>query len=165
MGETLKEFGIQWPLLVASILNFLILLFLLKKFLYQPILKVLDERKEIIAKSIENAEAIENERVEMEARVKSSLRLANSEAAKIINQAHKTAEKAKDEIMDTAHRQAEKMLERAKSEIAQERQDTVKAIRKETAGLISNALRKIVGKSQLTDEDKIIKETLETIDG
>lgn len=166
MGETLKQFGIQWPLLVASIINFVILLYLLKSFLYKPILKVLDERKETIAKSLQNAEEIEKERIKMEERVKSSLRLANEEAMRLIAQAHKTAETSKDQILKEAEKQAEKIAERAKAEIAQEREETTKQIKKETATMISVALKHILKETKgIADEDKLVDEALEKING
>src|SRR3989304_5856480 len=57
--EFLKEFGIQPTLLIAQIVNFLIILFLLKKFFYKPIIKLLDDRKKKIEESLKNAEEIE----------------------------------------------------------------------------------------------------------
>ena len=164
--DALKEFGIQWPLLVASILNFFILLFLLKKFLYQPILKVLDERKETIEKSIKNAEFIEQEMIKTEERVRASLKLANEESLKIINRAHQSAEKTKTELTEEANRQATKIIERAKEEIGHEKDEATKAIKHESAALISSALRKIVkDSSRMIDEDKLMRETLEKING
>jgi len=50
--EILKEFGIQPTLLLAQIVNFLIILFVLKKFFYKPIIKVLDARKKRIEVSL-----------------------------------------------------------------------------------------------------------------
>ncbi len=164
--EALKEFGVQWPLLVASIINFVILLLLLKKFLYAPILKTLDERREMIKKSMENAEFIEKEKKKTEERVKSSLKLANEESLKIINRAHLAAEKSKTDIIDEANQQALKIIERAKEEIGHEKDEATKAIKRESAALISSALRQIVKDSKnLIDEDKLMKDTLEKIDG
>ena len=57
--EFLKEFGIQPTLLIAQIVNFLIILFILKKFFYKPIIKLLDDRKKKIEESLKNAELIE----------------------------------------------------------------------------------------------------------
>lgn len=162
--EAIKQFGIQWPLLVASVINFFILLFLLKKLLYKPILKVLDERRETIAKSLANAEYIEKEKAKTDERIKSSLKLANEESLKIINRAHQSAEKTKAGIIDEANLQAKKIIERAKEEINHEKEEAKKAIRHESAALIAEALRKIVKDADI-DEKKLMQETLEKIDG
>lgn len=163
--EALKDFGVQLPLLVASIINFVILLWLLKKFLYQPILKTLDERRETIKKSIENAEFIEAEKKKTEERVKESLKLANEESLKIINRAHQASEKTKTEILDEANNQAKKILERAKAEIEHEKEEATKALKKESAALIAASLRRIVKEKVKINEDEILGETLEKIDG
>ena len=57
--EILKNFGIQPTLLLAQIVNFTIILFVLKKFFYKPITKVLEERKRRIEESLKNADEIE----------------------------------------------------------------------------------------------------------
>ncbi len=63
--DILNEFGIKPILLAAQVVNFLILLYILKRFLYKPILKVLNERKNKIADSLKNAEEIERKLVEI----------------------------------------------------------------------------------------------------
>ena len=62
--DILNQFGVQPILLAAQVVNFLILLFILKKFLYGPILKVLDSRKKTIEQSLKNAEEIERRLLE-----------------------------------------------------------------------------------------------------
>ncbi len=85
--EILNQFGINPILLLAQVVNFAILLFLLKKLLYKPILKVLEERKRKIEESLKNAEEIEkrlNAIADREAEV--LLKLAK-EGEKMIKQA------------------------------------------------------------------------------
>src|SRR3990167_6839778 len=57
--DIFENFGIQPTLLFAQIVNFVIILYLLKRFFYKPILKVLDERKKKIEESLRNADLIE----------------------------------------------------------------------------------------------------------
>jgi len=62
--EIFNQFGINPLLLLAQVVNFAVLLFILKRFLYKPILKVLEERKKRIEESLKNAEEIEKRLVE-----------------------------------------------------------------------------------------------------
>ncbi|MBI2593944.1 F0F1 ATP synthase subunit B, partial [Candidatus Daviesbacteria bacterium] len=59
MEKILSDFGVQPVLLLAQIVNFLVLLWILNKLLYKPVLKVLEERKAKIEKGLKNAEEIE----------------------------------------------------------------------------------------------------------
>jgi F-type H+-transporting ATPase subunit b len=166
MEQTIHDFGIQWPLLVASIVNFLILLYLLKRFLYKPILKVLDERKETIEKSLEYAKLIEEEKKATEEKMKASLRLANEQSIKTLEQANRAAEKIKMEIVGEAEKRAKQLIERAKAEIKQDQEEAAKSVRKEAAGLIAESLKQILNQASLKDlDDKMVKEALERIDG
>jgi F-type H+-transporting ATPase subunit b len=166
MEQVVKDFGIQWPLVLASILNFVILVLLLKKFLYKPVLKVLDERKETVEKSLRNAEWIEQEKKKTEERVKASLRLANEQSIKTMEQAKKTAEKLKQSIIKEAEEQATAMINRAKAEIEQKKEEVTKSIRKDAANLVAMSLKKIMRETDLkVFDEKLVKETLEQIDG
>lgn len=166
MNEIVKEFGIQWPLLVASIVNFVILLFLMKKFLYKPVLKILDERKEMIEKSVKTAEQIEKDKEKTEERIKVSLRLANDEAMKVIARSHASAEKAKDAIIKEAEIKAGEIVEQAKEEIKRERERASAELKAESANLISEALKKIIiERKDDIDDERLIKEVAEKIGG
>jgi len=64
--ETLSSLGIDLKILLAQLVNFGILIFLLSKFLYKPVLKMLDQRKKKIAESIKKAEEIEKKEIAIE---------------------------------------------------------------------------------------------------
>lgn len=165
MAETIKQFGVQWTLLLASFLNFFILLYLMKRFLYKPVLKVLDERRAIIAKSLEDAKQIEEDKRRTEERLAASMRLANEQALKTLEQAKSAAAKAKAELIAEAETQAKQLIARAKEEIGQEREEAAKALRLEAANLITAAMEKITGDSNGARDEKMLKEVLEKIDG
>lgn len=83
--------------MAAQVVNFLILLFILKKFLYKPLLKVLDERKQKIADSLKNAEEIEKKLSETEEEKEKVLAKTASDIQKMMNEAKKEIEIMKDE--------------------------------------------------------------------
>ncbi len=142
--EILKEFGFDPALFFAQIVNFLILAFIFKRFLYKPILKVLKDRQDKIKKSIEDAE---NARV--------SLENANSERDEIIKRAGNEAEKIIEETRITASEIKNKILEEAKSE-----SDKIIKDAKEQARLEMEKMEGKVGEMSLNLSEKILEKVL-----
>lgn len=95
--DILNQFGINPLLLAAQVVNFLILLFLLKKFLYGPILKVLAERKKRIEDSLKNTEEIERKLLEIEEEKEKILAKAAAEAQQMMDETKKELEAMKEE--------------------------------------------------------------------
>lgn len=153
MEKILSEFGVQPVLLAAQVVNFLILLFILKRFLYKPILKVLETRKQKIADSLKQAEEIETRLTKLAEEEEKRLQKASLEAEKIINEGNT----AKAALLEEAKLQAEgvarKVTEEAKKQIESEREKLRQEIRIEVAGLVAEGLRVVAGKT-LSEKDK-----------
>ena len=92
--------GIEWPLLISQLINFLILIVLMRMFLYKPVLNMLNARKERIAQSMKDAE-----------RVSAAAREAEAEKGKVLEQARREAQ----EIRAQATRDAEKIAQDVRS--------------------------------------------------
>ena len=84
MDSLLTQLGIDWKLLIAQIINFLVLLAILYKFLYKPVFKILHDREEKIEKSLRQAERIEKNLFESEAEKSKIVAEARNEAGKVI---------------------------------------------------------------------------------
>lgn len=153
MEKIIQDFGIQPMLLTAQIVNFLILLFLLNKFLYKPILKVLEERKQKIAESLKNAEEIEATLAKTEEDRDKKLLKAIDEAKQIIEEAKQSAS----QIVADAHQKAQvdvsELIEKTRSELASEKDKLHQEIRAEVAEVVVMTLEKVTNKV-LTDSDK-----------
>jgi len=161
MSELLSKLGIDWKLLIAQIVNFLVLLFVLWKFAYGPILAMLEKRQKKIEKGLKDADEAHKKLTESEERQKEVLKKARTEAKDIVEKAHVQAEKSKAEIAVEAKSQAEKIIINAKAEIEQEKQKTIAEIKSEIGGLVVAAAEKIVGEKM--DEKKnreLIEESL-----
>ncbi len=152
MSELLTKLGIDWKLLVAQIINFLILLFVLYKFAYGPILAILEKRQKKIEKGLKDAEVAGKKLEESEEKQKEILKKARTEAKDIVDKAHKQAEKSKSEIAAEAKGQAEKIIAGAKIEIEQEKQKTIAEIKAEIGGLVVAATEKVI--EEKIDEKK-----------
>lgn len=160
MSELLTKLGIDWKLLIAQIVNFLVLLFVLWKFAYGPIVAMLEKRQKKIESGLKDAEDAHKKLAESTEKEKEILKKARTEAKDIIEKAHAQAEKGKSEIAGEAKTQAEKILANAKTEIEQEKLKTIAEIKSEIGGLVVAATEKIVGEKIDEKKDKEIIEKI-----
>lgn len=158
--NVLTQFGVDWPHLIIQIINFAIILIVLKIFLYKPMLKVLQERKDRIAKSMQDAEEIQKQLQASEAEREKKLQKAIAEAQEIINEAKQSAS----EIIQEAHSKAEEdiktMIARSETSLKVEQERLHQEMRSELANLVVSAMKK-VAPHVLTKEDqeRIIQES------
>lgn len=143
----MSDFGVQPILLAAQIVNFLVLLFILKKLLYKPILKLLDERKRKIEESLENAEKIKLELEETEAKRVKVIDEAIEESKKIVAEANVAASQIHSDAQAKSKEQMETIMQEAVQMIAGEKEKMKSEVKSEVAGMITMTLEKVLGKS------------------
>ncbi len=156
--------GISLPLLLAFVINFVILLVLLKRFLYQPVLNMLDERTKRVRDSMEWAEATKRDYEQAKVEVQRQIDKGRQEVQAILAQAAQKGEGLKEEARREAALQAKAIVEKAKGELEAERDKMVEDLRKEFVSLLILASEKVI--RQTLDKDKqskLIAETLEQI--
>lgn len=151
--EILEEFGVKPVLLAAQVVNFLLLLFILKRFLYKPLLKVLEERKNKIAQSLKSAEEIEKKLEQTTLEQEKVLAKAAAEAKEILAQATKNADSIISQAHDKAGKDIEKLMEKSKQSMEQEKEKIYGEIKEELADLVVLGLEKVASKS-LTEKEK-----------
>lgn len=120
--EALHTLGIDFKVIIAQIINFGLLLFLLTKFLYHPILKALEDRKKKITKSLAEAEEADLKTAMVEEEMKAKLAESKKEAAQIMDEAKTMAGKDKEKILLSATKEADRLKEAAAEHIESERQ-------------------------------------------
>lgn len=151
--------SIDLKTLIWSIINFFVLLAILYKFLYKPVLKVLDDRKQEVANNLSQAEGSRKQAEEMFANYKLQLEEATRQAAEIVNNANKSAEEAKNQVMAQAREEAAAISEKAQQEIIREKEKAMKEVRDEIANLAVLAAGKVLEKSiTKEDHDKMLKD-------
>jgi F-type H+-transporting ATPase subunit b len=151
----------NWGTLFWTALTFIILLTILKKMAWQPILQTLGERERRIREALEKAEATQKETEAAMAQHQANLEAAKREAQDLLAKSRKTAEATKEEILQKAQTEANNLLERAKREITLEREKAVEEIKKQTAELSVQIASKLIGKSLSKDDHKqLIEESL-----
>ena len=159
--EILEKLGVEPVLLLAQIVNFAILLFILKRFLYKPILKVLEERKNKIETSMKQSEQIQKKFEEMGVKQQEILNNARKESGQIIGEAKSEAKILASQIQIEASNQAQLSLKRAQETLALEKQKMVSEAKKELVSVVTTATQKVISKVMTKkDKDTLITESL-----
>lgn len=132
---------------IFAIINFAVLVTVLKVFAYKPVCNMLDARRAEIENNLNSAEQAKLDAQKLKDEYASQIQDARQEAQEIINQATKAGEQAKSEIVTEAREEAARLTERAKEEIAREKSEALAEIRNEVAELAVLAAEKVVGKT------------------
>src|SRR3990167_5089946 len=151
--DILENFGIQPTLLFAQIVNFIIILYLLKRFFYKPILKVLDERKKKIEESLRNADLISEKLQKTDENSKKIIADSQIQAQNLINDAKREAERIGDKAALDARKTVDQALIDAKIQIEAERQTMQKKVERETLDLVVAVVKKVL-KRNLKPQEK-----------
>ena len=153
MGDTLQTLGIQWPKLIAQTINFAIVLFVLWKFAYRPVLAMLEQRRNKVAESIANAEKIKQELARTEAARQEILNQTNLLANKLIEEARAAAARVQEQETQKAVAAAEQIIAKAGEAAAQDHARMLAELRREVGRLVVETTAKVTGKI-LTVEDQ-----------
>ncbi len=162
--EIVKEFGIQPILLLAQVVNFTILLILLKKFLYKPVLKALDERKAKVAKSLKDSEEIEKRLQTISDEQATILGKARAEASKVISEAKDEAKQLTEKSLAQTKETMQQLLDKNKERLILEKEQMMLEAKKELTDLVMAATT-IVAKKEVSkaSASKLIEETIESL--
>lgn len=154
MEELVKTFHIDVKLIIAQLVNFFIVLAVLYKFAYKPVLKMLNDRSDKIDKSLDDAKKIEEKLAATEAENKTVIAEARKEAAVIIEKAGKLADEKRTEMINKAKEEIGQIINQEKEKMQSEKAETLKAIRSEVAELVSLSLEKLMDKKVTGKEDQ-----------
>ncbi len=155
------------PEIVTQLIAFLIVYWVLKKFAFQSILKVVEERQRVIADSVREAELNSRETDRLKKEYESRIHEIESEAEARIQEAIKEGNKASREIKEKAREDALAISQRAKDDVAQEYLKAKAVLREEAVELSTQVAARLIQKN-LSDEDnrkfaqKVLKEAEET---
>ena len=153
--------GINLPLLVVFIINFIVLFILLRLFLFKPVVKMLDERAKRTKEGMELAEATKKEFEQAKVEVQKQIEKGRQEAQAIIAQTMQIGERLKEESRQEAAKQAQTIIDRTRAELETERDKIVGDLRREFVDISISAAEKVI-KETLDKEKhrKLIEETL-----
>ena len=164
MAELFSKLGIDWRLLIANLVTFFIVLGLLAKFAFKPLMAVMERRRGVIDQSLKDAEAIKEERTALDHYKAETLKKARTEALHIVQGAKKDAEQVKQQVMAEASREASDLMVRTKQALADEQRSMIAEAKAQLADLVVQATGKLIaknGKAFTTAMSKSAQEALE----
>jgi F-type H+-transporting ATPase subunit b len=139
---------------VVSIVNFLVILYLLRRYLWAPILTVLAERARKIREGLEMAEAARVERERMKDEVERLLADARRDAQAIAERVTKAAEAAAADIRSQAKVEADRIRERGRTDAEQLHDQALAQLRAEVAGMVVLAAGRVLGREVKPEEHR-----------
>lgn len=151
--EIINKFGLDPILLVAQIVNFLIVFFILKKYLYKPILEMIDKRKTTIQEGVKQAEESKILLEKAFERERKLLKNAQDEGKKILERSKKQAETFLEDSRKDAEQQTTKMIKEARNQIQTETKTAEKQLATYISKLAIDFLEKSVG-DLFTEKDQ-----------
>lgn len=153
IGDTAKQFGVDWPHLIAQIISFCIVAFLLHRFAYKRVVDMLEERRQRIAEGLANADKIKAELARTEAQRQEVLNQANTQATKLIEEARAAAARVQERETQKAIAAAEQIITKAREAAAQDHARMLAELKREIGRLVVQTTATVTGKI-LTSEDQ-----------
>lgn len=134
-------------LVVWTVVTFLLLLLILRKVAWKPILNALDQREAAIKESLEKAEKAKEEAQRILYENQKNLAKAEEESKKIIEQGRLYAEKLKEQMIKDSKEQAKKIIEEASAEIERKKDETFNELKTQVTDLVVQAAEKLIGET------------------
>ena len=144
MGELFSTFGLDWRLLIIQMVNFALLLVILWRFLYTPIVRILDERRGTIAESVRKAEAADRRLAEADQEGKGIVAAAGKEAESLVAAGRSRADQQAAEVAKQAQERADRLLADAQARAEEAKRQALIAGEKEIARAAMLAAEKIL---------------------
>lgn len=158
--EALANLGIDWKLFLAQAINFLVLLFILRRYAYKPMLEFLEKRSDRIEQGLRDAEAAQAKLAQMEAKEKETLVAARNEARAIVSAAEEAAKKRDTERLAETEAKTKRFLEDARVKIEEEKQKVLAEAKQEIAEVVALSVEKILKEKVDASKDKELIEKM-----
>ena len=151
----------EWGLMVWTLITFGIAVFILWKFAFGPLQKIIDERRAGIQESMDVAEETRAEAHRLLEEYKATLAKVRTEAEEILERSRTTGEHAKAEIMSAAKAQSERVLTQAHEQIERDTRAALRELKGQIAELTALATEKVAaGSLSAADQQRLIDEAL-----
>jgi len=156
--DVTRTFGVDWQHFIAQCISFGIVAFLLHRYAYKPILAVLEERKNRIQESLDNAEKIKQELAGAQAKAHEVLVQAGQEASKMIEEARAAAARVQEQETQKAIAAAQAIVDKAQQAARAEHASMLAGLRREVGRLVVETTAKVTGKVLTLDDQKRLAE-------
>ncbi|SES19540.1 F0F1 ATP synthase subunit B [Salipaludibacillus aurantiacus] len=155
---------IEWINAIYQILAFGVLLLLLKKFAFGPIMDMMEKREQHVADQISSAEKNREESEKFLAEQREAIQEARQEAKEIVENSKKMSDQQADEVLENARKEAERMKQNALAEINTEKEQAISALREQVSTLSVLVASKVIEKElDEKEQEKLIQDTLKEV--
>ena len=165
-ANLLETFGVNWQLFTFQLINFIIVIIVLKKFAFGPITAMLEQRSKRIAEGEEKLKRIETQLAESEENTAAALNKANADAKRLIEEAKDSAATLSEEKTQEAIAKAQGILDKAALAAKSERDQMVTELKQDFGRLVAATTASVTGKVLTAEDNKRInQEALESVEG
>lgn len=159
--EILEKLGVDWKLLLAQAVNFLVLLWVLKRFAYKPILKALEARTNKIEQGLKDAQASQAKLQGVIEEEKKILAAAREEARSILIEAEANAKKRDAMMLDETKQKIDRMIVETDKHLSEKQAKLLREAKEELAETVLLVTKKVLGdKVDASIDAEIIKQSL-----
>lgn len=145
--ENLAKLGLNPAWLIAQIVNFVLILLLLRALAYKPVLQMLENRKRKIQESLEYAEKVKADAATQQKDFERRIEEARREAAQTAQSATQVAEKERERILAQARDEARQIVEQARNQLVYERKQMAAELREQVVNLSMLAAQRVIGQN------------------
>ncbi len=153
MLSILAKIGFDWQVALANLVNFLIILFILRKYAFDPIKKAILNRQNIIETGLENAKLAETDRVMAEELKSNTLKEARIKADEIVREANKKADDIIIKAKDQAIVEKNIIISEGHKEVEKRGKEMDNKFKEKSAGMIMLGIEKILGEKMTAEVD------------
>jgi F-type H+-transporting ATPase subunit b len=164
LGNVAHQFGVYWPNLIAQVVLFAIVYWVLKRYAFRPVIAMLEERRRRIEEGQINAEKIKKQLAEAQAKYEEILANASAEAQRLIEEVRASGDRLAEQKRQEAIAAAEQITLKAQEAMALERERIMAELKQELGRLVVDTTVRVTGKV-LTPQDhqRINEETARQI--
>ena len=156
--------GLLFGDMIIQLITFIILLALITKFAWKPLMNVMQEREQHIASEIDQAEQSNQEAKRLMNEANDELKNTRQNAQQIIDDANETAKNQQADLIKAAKEEAARIKENARLEIEQERDKAIQALQTQVGSLSVQIASKVIEKElSETEQEKLINDYLEKV--
>ena len=148
--------------LVWNLINILVLFLVLKHFLFQPVLGIMEKREKLIQSRMEKAGQAKEEAEALKSQYQESIRNAREDSRKILDEARENGKAEYERIVNEANEKAGKIISQAQKTAASDTERAKKDMESEIAALAMAAAAKIMGENQDTADSRAYQQFLNT---
>ena len=164
MDSLITTFHIDWKMIIAQLINFAVVFFVLYRYALKPLKKLMEERGATIESGLQNADKQKELLALQQAEYDATLAKARAEAAALMKEVKKDAELRRTEMLDQTRAEVVEMFESGRKQLAADKQKMLDEAKKELVSMVMSATEKVLGDAVTTKvESKLVEDSIKNI--